>query len=91
MTERIMFKAILSDIHGVETRVPMSPSAEVLHVEIQQGAPTIWFIDTPDHPQQVDRRFLTIWTGRKFNVDGLTHVGTAVGERLISHIFEVLS
>lgn len=89
MTERIMYKAALIDRHGVETHVPMSASAEVLHVEMQQGAPTLWFIDTLNQPQ-VDRRFLTIWTGHKFNVDGLTHVGTAVGERLVSHIFEVI-
>lgn len=88
MSTRVMYKAALTDLHGGDVLVWMSANAEVLHVEMQRRTPTLWFINDPQQ-SQVARRFLTIWTGHEFNVDGLVHVGSAVGEHLVLHIFEV--
>ena len=69
-------------------RMPIG--AQVLSVDVQQGAPCIWALVDPKADVE-ERHFRLAGTGHPINEVGLHFVGTfqLLGGSLIFHLFEV--
>lgn len=84
-------------------QVWMRGAADVIHAEVQDGIPRIWFVCQPDEPR-LKRTFLLLPTGGPFGefegqsegwtsaVNSTTHISTFFSEdrTLIGHLFEIL-
>jgi len=76
----------------VEHVVEMPGGAEVLHVGVQGGDPTLWALVDPDKTVGESRTFRLVGTGHREVGSGMRFVGTAlVSESFVLHVFEVSS
>jgi hypothetical protein len=89
MAERVIYKEVLPEVHGEKRDISMPEGAEIIRVADQNGPVCMWYLGAPNG-KLVMRKFVTIWTGHRFDTDGLTYVGTAQGQHLVCHVFEVV-
>lgn len=76
---------------GHEVEMPVG--SEVLAVQIQHGAPTIWAKVPREHSKTERRRFVLVATGGTVTEDAHDYIGTvqAADGHLVFHLFELLN
>lgn len=72
--------------------IEMPAFAEILHVDVQNGVPTLWAIVDPQHVND-KRTFHLYGTGHEMHIDtNEKHIGSFLmyDGSLVFHLFEVL-
>ncbi len=67
--------------------INMPRDAQILHVGLQDGTPTLWALVDPDS-SATDRIFYVFGTGHQIAHVALEHVGTLLMPPFVWHIFE---
>lgn len=77
---------------GQRYTISFPVGSQILHVESQQDAPTMWVLLDPDEVQVQERHFIVVGTGDKIEHDILKHHGTAqtFNGRFVWHLFELV-
>lgn len=83
-----IWKIRLGVCHWEKTVVEMPAGARLLCVSVQDRRPCVWFIVQETAERQV-RAFRVVYTGMEITDARAEYVGTAVGEILVWHVFEV--
>lgn len=70
-----------------ETLIGMSPNADILDVQIQNGEPTMWVQLDPDE-STVPRKFVLLPTGAEFPKFEGPYIATVQEGGFVWHVFE---
>lgn len=64
---------------------------KVLHVDHQDGVPTLWVLvdDDPNRDGDDIREFVIVPTGAELHRHATTHIGSLLVGPLVFHVFEV--
>lgn len=101
MQGRAIYKQVLVDSRPVQ-RFEWPSGSEVLHAEVKDGHPCIWFVCNPGQPR-LPRTFLLLPTGGPYgegkaedegwskDIGRGSHVATFLseGRSIVGHLFEV--
>lgn len=86
---RVIHKTQLLVGQGVQTAIPYA--AEVLAIDLQYGAPMVWYITTTGFELPAQRHLVCIGTGQMLhdNCTPKTHVGTLIDPSgFVWHFFD---
>lgn len=82
----VIWKCVLNIFDRQTARVPVG--AKFLTVQMQYGAPTLWFLCNESAPKE-DRTIAMFGTGNPIPDNPMEYIGT-IQERLVWHVFEIV-